>query len=192
MDLVRVTADNLDDAVSVQEELFPGESGRANYEEAVYGMSGYRYYLLYEDGECVGVTGLYWYPEDPDSAWLGWFGIREEYRRRHLGTLALKRFEEMAAKQGFRYARLYTGADDNEAAITFYRACGYICEPYMNPQDSAGAEERMLIFSKPLTDEPLVPWNSRSIHLTEQIRKQNRYSGQPDSDAGIREPDPKG
>ena len=35
MTLTRITQDNVDYAVSVQEELLPGESGRENYEESL-------------------------------------------------------------------------------------------------------------------------------------------------------------
>ena len=34
MNLIRITEDNLAYAVSIQEELFPGESARVNYEES--------------------------------------------------------------------------------------------------------------------------------------------------------------
>jgi hypothetical protein len=64
MTLERITESNIDFAVRIQEELFPGESGRANFEESIEGESDYSYYLLYEDGVCVGVIGLYSYPED--------------------------------------------------------------------------------------------------------------------------------
>ena len=49
-----------------------------------------------------------------------------------------------------------------------------ICEPYLNQQDPACRQYPTLIFSKPLTCDALVPWNSRSIHLTEQIAKQQK------------------
>ena len=93
MTLERITKNNIEFAIQIQEELFPGESGRANFEESLDENSGFKYYLLYEGGACVGVIGLYSYPEDRDSAWLGWFGIREEARRKHYGTHALKAFE---------------------------------------------------------------------------------------------------
>lgn len=176
MTLVRITKDNLEYAVRIQEELFPGESGRENFEDSVSGRFDYAYYLIYEDGQCAGVTGIYQYPEDNDSAWLGWFGIREGSRRRRLGTAALKAFEDMAAGRGCRFARLYTDAENNDAAIAFYRANGYVSEPYENPEDTACMKNKTLIFSKALTSDTLVMWNNRSIHLTEQIAKQNKYS----------------
>ena len=100
MTLERITEDNLHYAVSVQEELFPGESARTNYEESLLPETDYEYYLLYEGGACAGIIGLYRYPEDADSAWLGWFGIRRGFRRRALGSTALKLFEDMAAARG--------------------------------------------------------------------------------------------
>ena len=179
MTLERITENNIRRALRIQEELFPGESARTNYEESLDDASGYAYYLILENGTCAGIIGLYVCPEDPDSAWLGWFGIREAFRRKGLGSKALALFEEMAAARGFRFARLYTDAGNNDRAIAFYRANGYVCEPYHNPQDPACVKYKTLIFSKPLASEALVPWNSRNMHLTEQIAKQEKYARQP-------------
>ena len=81
-------------------------------------------------------------------------------------------FEQMAAAKGYHFARLYTDALNNDAAIAFYQANGYISEPYFNVNDPACMTYKTLIFSKPLADKELVFWNNRSIHLTEQIAKQ--------------------
>ena len=170
--LERITQNNLEYAVRIQAELFPGESAKTNYTESLSDGSGYEYYLIYKDGQCVGITGLYRYPEDPESAWLGWFGVKKSFRRQHLGSQALRMFEEMASARGFRFARLYTDAENNDSAIAFYKANGYTCEPYVNAQDPAAADHKTLIFSKALTSGPPVLWNNRSIHLTEQIEKQ--------------------
>lgn len=172
--LERITENNLEDAVRIQEELFPGESARTNYTESLSDTSGYAYYLIEKNGVRVGIIGIYRYPEDPESAWLGWFGVREGYRRNRIGSQALCMFEEMASARGYRFARLYTDAENNDIAIAFYKANGYTCEPYENAQDPAAADHKTLIFSKPLTNGPPVLWNNRSIHLTEQIEKQEK------------------
>ena len=124
MTLERITEDNIGYAARIQAERFPGESAGTNYEESLEEDSGYEYYLICEDGACIGIIGLYSFGEDPGSAWLGWFGIREGFRRRKLGSEALRKFEEMAADRGFRFARLYTDAVNNDAAIAFYKANG--------------------------------------------------------------------
>ena len=179
MTLERITENNIDQAVLIQAELFPGESARENYEDSLKDMSGYEYYLVLEAGECAGITGLYTCAEDADSAWLGWFGIRDRFRRKGLGSKVLRAFETEAAARGFRFARLYTDAEDNDAAIAFYKANGYSSEPYENLRDPACLTNRTLIFSKPLGAEPLVPWNNRNIRLTEQIARQDKHSGDP-------------
>lgn len=175
MTLERITESNIGYAVEIQAELFPNESGRANFEESLLTLSDFAYYLICQDDACIGVIGLYRYPEDPCSAWLGWFGIRKPFRRKGLGSAALRMFEEMAAEKGYHFARLYTDAENNDAAIAFYKANGYSSEPYFNPHDPASLEYPSLIFSKALTEEELVPWNGRNIHLTEQIAKQQKY-----------------
>ncbi len=180
MNLERITENNIDYAVSIQAELFPGESARANYEESLENSSDYEYFLICHDGTCAGIIGIYRYPEDPDSAWLGWFGIRKSCRRKHLGTAAIRLFEDMAAARGYRFARLYTDAVNNDAAIAFYKANGYLGEPYLNVQDPVCMKYKTLIFSKPLAGNEMVFWNSRNIHLTEQIAKQRKYSGHRD------------
>ena len=174
MILERITEDNIDYAVQIQNELFPEENARQNYEESVTGISGYEYYLVYEDGNYVGVTGIYSYPGDNENAWLGWFGIREPYRRKHLGSQVLKMFEDMALRKEYRNTRLYTDAVDNEAAIAFYTANGYTSEPYDNPDDPACRQIKTLIFPKSLIQGFANPWNNRNIHLSEQIAKQRQ------------------
>ena len=173
---IKVTKENLEYAIRIQEEIFPDESGRVNYEEAIAGTQDYDYYLLYQEENCVGVIGLYTYPCDAESAWLGWFGIREKFRKKHLGTEAIKKFEDLAEKKGYKYARLYTDEADNDVAIAFYQSNGYTCEKYVNEDDPACLQYRMLIFSKSLCGEPFPLWNNKNIHLTEQIEKQK--SGQ--------------
>jgi len=65
MTLERITKDNLGYAVKIQEEIFPGESGKANFEEDIEGTFDGSYYLIVEGGNCAGIIGSYSYQEDP-------------------------------------------------------------------------------------------------------------------------------
>ena len=71
MKLERITESNLRYAVEIQEELFPGESAETNYEDSLEESSPYEYYLIYEDGVCAGIIGIYSYPEDPEVESFG-------------------------------------------------------------------------------------------------------------------------
>lgn len=168
----RITEKNIDLAVKIHAEIFPAYSARVNYEESASGQTDNEYFLIYYEGTCIGITGIYCYPVDDDSAWLGWFGIRDGFRRKHFGTKALQFFEDMAVSKGYKFARLYTDAIDNDIAISFYRSNGYICETYNNDQDPACMKYKIIIFSKSLTTSPLIPWDNKNIKLTEQISKQ--------------------
>ena len=169
----RVDQNNVGIAIAIQNTLFPEENGRMNYEEAINGITDFQYYLVVdEDGSYVGISGLYHYPVDAESAWLGWFGIKEEYRRRHYGSQTIALFEQLARDQGYRYARLYTDEHDNDEAIQFYLSIGYTCEKYKNEDDPASLKLPLLIFSKSLYGGCVTPWNNRNIDFTSQARKQ--------------------
>lgn len=170
--LERITEDNLDYAVHIQNTLFPDYNGKANYTDSISGKTDSEYFLVYDGDVNVGITGIYTYDTDPDSAWLGWFGVLEAYRRKHYGQEIIRLFEETARARGFSHTRIYTDRYDNDTAIAFYNSCGYTSEIYDNPDDPACYEYPVLIFSKSLTGSPATPWNSRSIHLTEQIAKE--------------------
>ena len=114
-------------------------------------------------------------PQEPVSAWLGWFGILEKYRRRGYGSLALEMFEAEARKRGYLFARLYTGRFHNDAAKAFYESNGYIEEYYDCKDDPGSKAEALSIYSKSLDKKtPIVPWNNKNLHIDEQILKQTR------------------
>ena len=173
--LQRITAYNLELAVSLQHEIFPIPNcdARQNYIDSMSKEENLEYYLIYNNEICVGITGIYQCKSDPDSAWLGWFGIKKEYRQKHFGTGAMKLFEELAIERGYKYARVYTDAIDNDVAIAFYRANGYKSEEYNNEDDPACIDNKVLIFSKSLIQGEVPLWNNRNIYLTEQMEKQS-------------------
>lgn len=171
---IRITGENLAYARMLQMQLFPEYDAGTNYRESAEGISGNEYFLLYRDGVCVGITGIYRTAADPASAWLGWFGILPQFRRQGLGSQALRLFEAGALERGCCHARLYTDRFDNDAAIAFYEANGYRGEVYRTPEDPASLTYDILIFSKALSGAAPEPWNNRNICLTEQIGKQLR------------------
>ena len=126
MTLERITEKNIDYAIQIQEELFPGESGRTNFEESMDKSSGYEYFLLYEDGTCIGVIGIYSYPEDQNSAWLGWFGIREDFRRKKFGTWVV-RYQGGFSKKEVRYNRTKSIRRDGSGQRILVRPFVYGC-----------------------------------------------------------------
>lgn len=71
-------------------------------------------------GRLVGTTGLYTYTRDKaEAAWLAWFCVDSEIRRRGIGSRLLDFTIQEARNTGRQYLRLYTSDRPNEAAAQF-------------------------------------------------------------------------
>ena len=170
MILKQIDNTNIDTAVKIQNTIFPEYSARINYEESISKINNATYYLVIEEDSIIGITGIY--STDSENVWLGWFGVLEKYRRRGYGSKIINKFEEIAKEQGFKYVRLYTDKYDNDIAINFYKANGYIEEDYLCEDDPDSKKYPILIFSKSLYNKSLPLWNNKNIDLTMQMTKQ--------------------
>jgi GNAT superfamily N-acetyltransferase len=84
-------------------------------------------YLIEFENQIVGVTGLYRQPDTPKNIlWLGWTGLRPDYRRRGIGSAVLAEIEKDVAKQNCSELWVYTGKDDFTASA-FYSSLGFGC-----------------------------------------------------------------
>ena len=171
---VKIKKENISQALQIQAILFPEYDATINYLESIDGTTKNEYFLLSDGQSYIGISGIYDYQVHQESAWLGWFGILPVYRRRHYGSEALKKFESLAKKRGYRFARLYTDQENNDIAISFYESNGYSKELYCNPTDLASKQYKILIFSKALFEIEVPKWNNKNIDLTSQINKQKR------------------
>lgn len=174
---VQITNDNLEIACKIQNAIFPEEDARANFIEQI-NKAPYRkemeYYIVYSGDIPVGVTGLYSYHEYPDDAWLGWFGILQEYRKNGYGSYVFDKTVELAISKGYKNFRLYTD-DSFVDAHKLYTKKGMIKEVYDNPDDKNPYEEVELpvyVFSMSLTDKPIEKWNNKILGLKEQAIKE--------------------
>ena len=173
MYLKLITKENFNYALKLQNEIFPEYNGKNNYLDSLKDNSKIKFYLIYVNDLCVGITGIYSYKDDRDNAWLGFFGIKEEYRNKGYGKLALKLTEEYAIKFDFKFMRLFTDKLDNDLAINFYKGMGYEFEDYSCKEESANDKFLVVIGSKSLTGLKLEKWNNKFLNITKQISKQN-------------------
>lgn len=79
-----------------------------------------------EKGAVRGIVGFYSTPRDEaDARWLSWFCVSPAARGLGLGKALLDFAIETARGRGFRYLRLYTGSDPDEArAQVLYESRG--------------------------------------------------------------------
>lgn len=163
-----ITKENLEFALKVFHSIFTWMEPNVNpYADALNGKVDAEYYLVYDDETLVGITGFYTLPEDPESAWLGWFGVVPEQRRNHYGSKIVQFHENDLKEQGFKYSRLYTEIYNNDATRRFYEKCGYTGEPYNNSREPELLNDLLMTYSKSLGDWPLVPWDSRYMGFYE-------------------------
>lgn len=165
MKLVIVTQENLELAVSIQNEIFPEEDGRQNFMEFL-NKDPYRkeqiYWIVYNDEIPIGVSGLYSYHEYSSVAWLGWFGILEKYRNKSYGSKVLDMTEIEAKKRGYTSFRLYTNIGENEEAIKLYTKRKMLRENYTNEKEIKKVTDTTIIFSKSLDGKDIELWNINS------------------------------
>lgn len=172
-----VTKYELDKALSIQQELLPKYDASIDFESAAVSHAFDRYvdvsyYILGYDNNDIGLMGIYGYVGDRDNAWLDWFGILPEYRRKGFGTAALRIFENKAVALRYRYARILTDKFNNDAVLSFYASNGYMAEDYVNKfEDPFSVAYPQMIFSKSLTGEEVPLWDSRNIYFTEQLEQ---------------------
>lgn len=171
---IEVDSDNLDLAVKIQNTIFPLEDGRQNYIEGITN-NPYRKemtnYIVYNNGNPIGVVGLYSYNEYPNDAWLSWFGVLEEYRKKGYGSIIFDFFETLARKKGYTSIRVYTD-DAFSKAISLYEKKSMIKEFYKNELESEEINNETIIYSKSLTTDKTRKWDNKFLGLTIQSEKE--------------------
>lgn len=179
----KVTKDNLRFAIETQNAIFPKDNGALNLKFSVdkslmkqFYDKSYREDLDFwicknEEGDILGITGIYSYYEYPDDAWCGWYGVLPEHQGQGYGKKILLWTMEKAKEMGFKNFRLYTDLIDNNIAVKLYKKVGMLEEPY-TAEDMA--DEKTAIFSKNLYSNNTEKFGNRNLFLKKQEEIQKR------------------
>lgn len=165
-----INNDNIELATSIQHTIFPDECAYLHYKYAVEtDYKRNRYYIIKNNNIPVGVIGLYINDEiDPDSIWLGWFGILPEFRSKGIGRKSILDIIEKAKKYNKKYFRLYTNDSGDSTARPLYRSVMQIFEKYDNADDY-NYNGNCLVYSYSLCNEKVKLWDNRFMNLKEDI-----------------------
>jgi len=160
---VEITDKNILLATQIEMQIFPNMCGYLSYRRAY--ENGTPYFLVYLDGDVIGITGLYYEERlgEKNTVWLGWYGLLPAYRKLGLGKQVLLDTIEEAKKRNFDTFRLYTSANYCPDACILYGKVMDIGEDYTLEEP----EMRRRVYSKSLTDKKVVPWNNRYLFLSE-------------------------
>lgn len=169
-----VTKDNLAEAIKAQNEIFTNDNGfddgTVDFIKGVstkpdQEFSFVEHYLVKDNHDIVGCTGLYAYHNNPKEAWLSWFGVLPAARKKGYGEQILAATKGLAQRKGFTALRLYTSGKLYSKACNLYEKLGFTGEKYTKelPLNLMGLDER--VYSISLTDQPVTPWNNRRLHI---------------------------
>ena len=175
MKFILVDFTNYKKAIEIQNKIFPKEDGTINILASLdrdlfikktgidYEDDNVKYYIAYENNEAIGITGLYYY--DNVSAWLGWFGVLPDKRRKSYGERILEKTMELARQKGFKTMRLYTDAIEKADAIKLYKKNGVCWRKIFCRRTII---RLLYIYSKSLCNEKVDLWNNKKLGLAYQ------------------------
>ena len=101
----------------------------------------------------MGISGVY--ADNNDECWLGWFGIRPEYRRKGYASSILDLQLQMMKDYGYKVCHLYTDKVINKHAVNLYIKKGF--------QKNSAYKDNIITMSKSF-DSAIIP---------------NKWSGEP-------------
>lgn len=110
-------------------DIFPEEPKYdcVDFLNSVTGQHPYnylKYFLASFDNDIVGFCGIY--SNKSDEGWLGWLGVKPQFRRKGYAKEMLSKLKVLMLKNGFRYCRLYTDTELNHNAYLLYKKLGFI------------------------------------------------------------------
>lgn len=142
-------------------KIFPEETkyNLIHFEQAITGQHDFKrleYYFGYKNDEIVGISGLY--ADNNDECWLGWFGIRPEYRRNGYASTLLDLQLQIMKDNNYKVCRLYTDKVINKNAIDLYIKKGF--------QQDSSYKENTITMSKSL-DGTTIPnkWSGKPLEF---------------------------
>lgn len=125
MDFIEITMQNVLEATDVQMEIFGAKDcAYLCYIQHIQNGDP-AYYIVKDKDEVIGISGIYVEPFEPQTAWLGWYGVRKEHRKKGYGTKILEKTIEIAKELGYKHFRLYTDVVNPNAHRLYDRVMDY-------------------------------------------------------------------
>ena len=166
MEFIEINMQNIFEATDIQMEIFGAKDcAYLCYIQHIQNNDP-AYYIVKDEDKVVGVSGIYVEPFEPNTAWLGWYGVREEHRKKGYGTKILEKTIEIAKELGFKHFRLYTDVINPNAHKLYDRVMDYK-EEYSEPNF------KVLIYSKSLCEKPCPKLNNKFINLAAKDKEQD-------------------
>ena len=155
----KLTKNNYLELLRIKQLLFPESNSDEDYEGYFSGKVTSNYFKC--DNENCGIGGWYDFDGQHKDAFVGWFGILPQFRRRGIASQALKFIIEETKNLGYESLRVYTDEYVNKESIFLYDKFFDICEDYTFP-DKIGKTKQFVVFSKFFTSKR-EKWNNKPL-----------------------------
>jgi GNAT superfamily N-acetyltransferase len=172
MNLVPLMPDTLVETQQLAAELFPWEHEHqvalaatvapASYSEFFQSrkLAAVNFWTPMLAGRVCGLAGLYHYHDQPDEAWLAWYGLHSSARGHGEGTALLDWVIAEASAEHKKTLRLWTTDEAEYAkAMNLYTSHGFRPEPW---SALPGETWHTFVLSLGLDGQAPIPWAQRS------------------------------
>lgn len=158
---------NLDTAFKIQKETWPNDPDYEDlYDKAVNTKDDNCFFLVYDENNLIGITGVGVNREYPKTIWLDWFTILPEHRRKGYGKKVLL--------DTIQYCKKLNRYDDFRIDTTYYegRPALYLYDEVMQMkekytiEDTENLKSNTIIYSYSLNGK-LELWNNKYLGLNE-------------------------
>ena len=165
-----ITPENINLATKIELEFFPDMCAYCSYEDSF--KNNNRYWIVYDENEIVGITGIYENAGlgEPNTCWMGWFGVLPEKRQCGYGKAILKKTIEIAKEMKYDTFRLYTSKILCPEAIFFYDKLMDFGEDYTLEE----LELQRRVYTKSLTDKPATKWKNKKLNLDYEKKREEK------------------
>lgn len=162
---IPVNLENLSLAYKIQKEQWPHEPDYNDlYDKAINTTDDNIEFLVYDNDNLIGITGVDVITEFEDSIWLDWFTILPEYRRKGFGKKVL--LDTIGYCKGlgrYKNFRVDTTYYEDRPALFLYDKVMDIKEDYII-EDTKECKNQFLIYTIGLNGKA-EPWNNRYLGL---------------------------
>lgn len=167
----KVDKNNVNIACTIQKQIWPDDPDYKSFVNKISNPSDDNIsWIIYDNKEVVGITGVYVEDVDNESIWLDWFAILPQYRKRGYGEKALlDTIDYCKQLNKYLYFRVDTTYYENRPAVFLYDKVMDLCEKY-TAEDTDEKKYNYLIYTYGLHNK-IKPWNNRYLGLNEYYDK---------------------
>ena len=162
---VVVDKENIDVAYNIQKEIWPEEPAYNDFLDKVINMEDNNVnFIVYDNKEVIGITGVEIYDEYPDSIWLTWFAVVPKQRRKGYGEKMLRDTINYCKKlKTYTSFRVDTTFYENRPAIYLYDKVMHLKEEYI-AEDTKEYKSNNMIYTYALKGK-VEKWDNKYLGL---------------------------